>query len=134
MSSTLQKSEKIQLKRKGMMKSDVNYVLCVKEYVGVSQSHYKLPRNTEHSAFFSYFYWGQSSKILQHRKKERFDISEAAKLNSSLLQTGEEITPQNHEIFTVFCMVGCKFLPLPWKHASVKLCDYVKLYSQGVLF
>ena len=82
--------------------------------------------------FFPYFYRGHSAKILQHRKKERFKISEAAKLNSSLLQTCEEITPQNHEIFTVFCMVGCD--PLPWKHASVKLCDYVKLYSQGVLF
>jgi len=41
--------------------------------------------------FFSYFYWGQSAKILQHRKKERLKISEAAKLNSSLLQTYEEI-------------------------------------------
>ena len=61
--------------------------------------------------FFSYFYWGQSAKILQHRKKERFKISETAKLNSSLLQTYGEITPQNHEIFTVVCMAGCKFLP-----------------------
>ena len=134
MSSTLQKSEKIQLKRKGMIKSDVNYVLCVKEYVGVSQSHYKLPRNTEHSAFFSYFYWGQSSKILQHRKKERFDISEAAKLNSSLLQTCEEITPQNHEILTVFCMVGCKFLPPTMETCICKIMRLCETILAGCSF
>ena len=104
------------------MKSEVNYVLSVKEYVEVPPSHYKLPRNTEHSAFFfSYFYWGQSAKILQHRQKERFKISVA------------NLTPQNHEIFTVLCMVGCKFLP-PTMKTSVKLCEYVKLYSQSVLF
>ena len=116
------------------MKSDVNYVLCVKEYVGVSQSHYKLPRNTEHSAFFSYFYWGQSSKILQHRKKERFNISEAAKLNSSLLQTGEEITPQNHEIFTVFCMVGCKFLPPTMETCICKIMRLCETILAGCSF
>ena len=38
------------------MKSDVNYVLSVREHVGVRQSHYKLPRNiTEHSAVFFVF-------------------------------------------------------------------------------
>ena len=62
MSSTLQKSEKIQLKRKEMIRSDVNYVLSVKEYVGVPQSHYKLPRNTEHSAVFFLFLLGTVSE------------------------------------------------------------------------
>ena len=62
MTSTLQKSEKIQLKRKGMMSSDVNYVLSVKEHVGLPQSHYKLPRNTEHSAFFFLFLLGPVSE------------------------------------------------------------------------
>ena len=62
MSSRLQKIEKIQLKRKGMMRGDVNYVLSVKEYVGVPQSHCKLPRNTEHSAVFSLFLPGPLSE------------------------------------------------------------------------
>ena len=62
MSLTLQKSEKIQLKIKGMMKGDVNYALSVKEHVGLPQSHYKLPRNTEHSAVFFLFYLGPVSE------------------------------------------------------------------------
>ena len=56
------KCEKIQFKRKGMIKSDVNYVLCVKEHVGLPQSHYKLPRNTEHSAVFFLFLLGPVSE------------------------------------------------------------------------
>ena len=38
------------------MKSEVNYVLSVKEYVEVPPSPYKLPRNTEHSAFFFFLF------------------------------------------------------------------------------
>ena len=44
------------------MRGDVNYVLSVKEYVGVPQSHCKLPRNTEHSAVFSLFLPGPLSE------------------------------------------------------------------------
>ena len=47
-----------------MMKSDVNYVLSVKEYVGVPQSHYKLPQNTEHLALFFLFLLGPVSENL----------------------------------------------------------------------
>ena len=84
--------------------------------------------------FFSYFYRGHSAKILQHRKKERFKISEAAKLNSSLLQTCEEITPQNHEIFTVFCMVGCKFIPPTMETCICKIMRLCETILAGCSF
>ena len=45
-----------------MMKSDVNYALSVKEHVGLPQSHYKLPRNTEYSAVFFLFLLGPVSE------------------------------------------------------------------------
>ena len=45
-----------------MRKSDVNYALSVKEHVGLPQSHYKLPRNKEHSVVFFLFYLGPVSK------------------------------------------------------------------------
>lgn len=45
-----------------MMKSVVNYALNMKEHVGVPQSHYKLPRNTEYSAIFFLFLLGPVSE------------------------------------------------------------------------
>ena len=45
-----------------MMKSDVNHALTVKEHVGLPQSHYKLPRNTEYSSVFFVFLLGPVSE------------------------------------------------------------------------
>ena len=104
-----------------MRKSDVNYALSVKEHVGLPQSHYKLPRNKEHSVVFFLFYLGPVSKNPSTQLERTLKISVA------------NLTPQNREIFTVLRMVGCKFLP-PTMETSVKLWGYVKLYSQGVLF
>ena len=65
-----------------MMKSDVNYALHVKEHVGLPQSHYKLPRNTEHSVVFFLFLLGPVSEN-PSTPLERTLENHCCKLNSA---------------------------------------------------
>lgn len=64
------------------MKSDVNYALHVKEHVGLPQSHYKLPRNTEHSVVFFLFLLGPVSEF-PSTPLERTLENQCCKLNSA---------------------------------------------------
>ena len=74
------------------------------------------------STVFSTFDMDQLAKIHQHRWKECLKINKAAKFESDMLKTNEELHPQSREILQTGKFVS------PTIQTSVKFRDFAKLY------